>query len=168
MADPQTDSRQDWRLWPIVLCGVMSFAAFASKLPDAVAQVGPALTRPLPAVNGPAGPSPTASLDAASPADTVVDVQIAGNKSLALDKILPNIHTRVGRAFDLEQIEEDVRRLDHTHQFINVRTFWQKVPGGRRVIFEVIERPMLQEVKFVGLQVYPHEDAEKRGRHQGR
>ena len=46
--------------------------------------------------------------------EMVVDVRIAGNKSLPLDKILPHIRTRAGRPFDLELIEEDVRRLDHT------------------------------------------------------
>ncbi len=97
-----------------------------------------------------AGPPPAESLAAASPADKVVDVQIRGNKSLPLDKILPSIRTRPDRPFDLELIEEDVRRLDHTHLFVNVKTYWQQVAGGRIVIFEVLERPLLQEVKFVG------------------
>ena len=87
---------------------------------------------------------------AAAPPDKVVDVKIAGNKSLPLEKILPSIHTRAGRPFNLELIAEDVRRLDHTHQFLNVKTYWQQVPGGRVVIFAVVERPPLQEVKYIG------------------
>ena len=68
----------------------------------------------------------------------VVDVRIAGNKTLPLEKILPHIHTRKGRPFDLEQIQEDVRRLDHTHLFVDVKTYWQQVPGvGRIVIFDL-------------------------------
>ena len=99
---------------------------------------------------GPAGPAPTASLAAASTPDPVVDVQIRGNKSLPLSKILPHIRTRPGRPFDLELIDEDVRRLDRTHLFVNVRTYWQQVPGGRIVIFDVLERPLLQDVLFIG------------------
>ena len=53
----------------------------------------------------------------------VVDVQIRGNKSVPLEQILPQIRTRQGRPFDLELIEEDVRRLDRTHLFVNVRTY---------------------------------------------
>ena len=49
----------------------------------------------------------------------VVDVQIRGNKSVPLEKILPQIRTRKGRPFDLELIEEDVRRLDRTHMFVD-------------------------------------------------
>ena len=99
---------------------------------------------------GPAGPAPTASLAAASTPDLVVDVKISGNKSLPLSKILPHIRTRPGRPFDLELIDEDVRRLDRTHLFVNVRTYWQQVPGGRIVIFDVLERPLLQDVLFIG------------------
>jgi len=99
----------------------------------------------------PAGPPPADSLAAASPADKVVDVKIQGNKSLPLSKILPHIRTRPGRPFDLELIEEDVRRLDRSQMFVNVRTYWQQVAGGRVVIFDLIERPcLLEEPKFVG------------------
>ena len=175
MANLQSDTVHDWRSWRDLLWLLVFFTALTWRLPDAGAQGGPELTAPgppptnsatanpaanpavNPAVNpaanpaaGPAGPSPGNSLAAASPADMVVDVKIAGNKSLPLQKILPSIHTRAGRPFDLQQIAEDVRRLDHTHQFVNVRTYWQKVPGGRIVFFEVIERPLLQEVWFVG------------------
>ena len=96
-----------------------------------------------------AGPSPTRRCRRDT-SEKVVDVQIRGNKSLPLDKILPQIRTRAGRPFDLELIEEDVRRLDHTHMFVNVQTYWQQVPGGRIVIFDVLERPLLQDVLFVG------------------
>jgi outer membrane protein insertion porin family len=102
--------------------------------------------------SGPAlvGPAPAESVAAASPADSVVDVRIRGNKSLPLTRILPHIRTRAGRPFDLELIEEDVRRLDRTHLFVNVRTYWQQVAGGRVVIFDVLERSLLREVLFVG------------------
>ena len=31
-----------------------------------------------------------------------------------------------------------------------MRYYWQQVPGGRIVIFEVVERPLLKAVKFIG------------------
>ncbi len=89
-------------------------------------------------------------LSPSSKPDTVVDVQIHGNKSLPLAKILPHIRTRAGRPFDKEQLEEDVRRLDHTGMFVKIETFWQQVAGGRLVIFNLVERPLLTEVLFVG------------------
>ncbi len=81
-----------------------------------------------------------------------MDVQIRGNKLLPLNKILPQIHTRKGRPFDLELIQEDVKRLDRTHLFVSVRTYYQQVAGGRIVIFDVVERPLLKEIRILGCQ----------------
>jgi outer membrane protein insertion porin family len=80
----------------------------------------------------------------------VLDIRILGNKALPYDKIFRNIRTRVNRPFDLQMIQEDVRRLDNTHMFVDVKTYFQQVDGGRVVFFEVLERPLLKEVLFVG------------------
>lgn len=88
---------------------------------------------------------------AALPAEVLVtEVRIVGNKSLPVEEITPHLRTRAGRPFNLEIIEEDAHRLHQTGKFIDVRTFWQQAPGGRIVIYEVLERPILTEVKFVG------------------
>ncbi len=80
----------------------------------------------------------------------MVDVRILGNKSLPLEKITPFIQTRAGRKFDDDLVKEDVRRLDNSKMFVNVNTYFQRVPSGRIVIYEVLERPILLEVKFAG------------------
>ncbi len=163
MANLQNNAdRAGWRTMcfpcPVKIAGawLTLFLAAHTWMPTEIfGQTGPALSAPaasaepapLPAA---AGPSPTDTLAAASSNDMVVDVKIAGNKSLPISKILPSIQTRAGRPFDKELIEEDVRRLDRTKQFINVKTYLQKVPGGRVVYFEVFERPQLSEVLFVG------------------
>jgi outer membrane protein insertion porin family len=83
-------------------------------------------------------------------APLVTEVRIVGNKALSVEQITSHLRTREGRPFNLETIEEDAHRLHQTGKFINVRTFFQSVPGGRIVIFEVLERPILADVKFVG------------------
>ena len=82
--------------------------------------------------------------------EPVLGVQIEGNRAVKLDKILAQIHTRVGRPYDAETIAEDVARLNKMRMFVSVRPFWQRVPGGRVVIFRLVERPILQEVKIIG------------------
>ncbi len=82
--------------------------------------------------------------------ELVVEVRIVGNRTVPQEKILRHIRTRQGRPLDLEMIGEDVRRLNSTRMFINVKTFTQQVPGGRKVIFEVVERSTLEDVKYVG------------------
>ncbi|HUT88518.1 MAG TPA: POTRA domain-containing protein [Thermoguttaceae bacterium] len=87
----------------------------------------------------------------AAPEPQVVDVRIAGPPRQTPDaEILRQIHTRPGRPYDPEQIEDDVRRLSRTRKFVEVNPRYQDVPGGRIVIFEVLERPVLRHVKYVG------------------
>lgn len=143
-------------LWTLAFVGLL-----ACEAGHALGQMSPnrGVSAPMPGARpdnvdssaGPvAGPTPDRSIEAASSEDKVVDVKVAGNKSVPLEKILPSIRTRAGRPYDAQLIVEDVRRLDHTHLFFRIDTYTQKVPGGRIVYFNVIERPLLQEVKFVG------------------
>ena len=99
------------------------------------------------------GRLPSSQAAAASPPEAkeaVVEVRIEGNRTVPKEKILRHIRTRAGRAFDLETIEEDVRRLNRTRLFVNVETFSQRVPGGRVIVYRVLERPILDEVHYVG------------------
>ncbi len=106
-------------------------------------------TPPGPIVPGMATPRP--SHETASEPQ-VVDVRIEGSRQTPDEEILRQIHTRPGRPYDAEEIEDDVRRLSGTRKFVEVNPRYQDVPGGRIVIFEVIERPVLRYVKFVGNQ----------------
>jgi len=79
----------------------------------------------------------------------VVEVRIVGNETFRKERILPHIRTRSGRPFQISTIEKDVRRLYKTGMFVTVEPFYEDVPGGRVVIFKVIERPTLRDVIFV-------------------
>jgi beta-lactamase regulating signal transducer with metallopeptidase domain len=96
------------------------------------------------------GQTPPGAAPAAAQPEMVVDVKVQGNKTLPLTKILPHIRTRVGRPFDMDLLTEDVRRLDHTHLFVDVKTYTQKAVGGWIVVFDLLERPLVQEVNFIG------------------
>ncbi len=107
---------------------------------------GPVVTKPAASVlSSPAAAAP--SSDTAK--EMVVEVRVIGN-TLPLEKIKPFIRTREGRPFDKDLVAEDVHRLDSSKMFVNIKTYFQIVPGGRIVIFEVLERPILLDVKFVG------------------
>jgi outer membrane protein insertion porin family len=85
--------------------------------------------------------------------EKVVEVRIKrseGNDRIPIEKIARHIHTRAGRPYEPEMIEEDVRRLHRTRMFTDVKASTQQVAGGRVVIFEVHERPVLESVKYVG------------------
>ena len=101
-------------------------------------------------------PQPGGTLRAPPPsqADMVVDVRVVGNQNVPLTKIVPHVRTRSGRPFDQDLLEADVRRLSQTKMFVNVKTFTRRVNGGVIVVFEVLERPTLHYVRFVGNESY--------------
>ena len=81
----------------------------------------------------------------------VKEVRIEGNHQTSSGK-LPKLRTRVGEAFDPHIVQEDVRALAQSHNFLDVRSQYQAVPGGMAVIFQVVERPIMEHVDFVGNQ----------------
>ena len=110
------------------------------------------LTAPGPGAGMPmAGPPPPAAAARGMPVEEmVVQVRVEGNRTITLDKILQKIRTRAGRPYLEEQVQQDVRDLYKLGVFAGVRTFNQRVQGGVVVIFQVAERPLLQEVIIVG------------------
>jgi hypothetical protein len=84
------------------------------------------------------------------PQTPIVELRIRGNNLVPVEKIIPQIHSRTGRPFEPHMIDEDVRRLYQTRKFVQVSTIVENVPGGKRVTFEILEKPIFQYVKYVG------------------
>ena len=82
--------------------------------------------------------------------EQVVEVRVLGHHQIPIKKILPLIKTRANRTFNPRSIEEDVHRLNGSGLFISVKPRYERVAGGRVVVFEVVERPTLGYVKYVG------------------
>ncbi|MFM8733930.1 MAG: POTRA domain-containing protein [Pirellulales bacterium] len=99
---------------------------------------------PLPPVEG-------ASAATTKPSDVIVEVRIEGNHATDVSK-LPKLVTRAGQIFDAQAIEEDVRTLHRSRKFVDVHPKYVRVAEGVVVIFQVVERPMLRYVKYVGNQ----------------
>ena len=114
----------------------------------------------------PAGPTPlppVAAATAAAPqADLIVEVRIEGNEATEVSK-LPKLVTRAGQAFDPRSVEEDVRTLHKSRKFVDVHPKYVRVADGVVVIFQVVERPMLRYVKYVGNQRITTRTLRKKG-----
>ena len=107
----------------------------------------------------PAGVVPPAGAAAAAAAavdetNRIVEVRIEGNHATEVSK-LPKLVTRAGQIFDAQAIEEDVRTLHRCRKFVDVQPKFVRVKEGVVVIFQVVERPMLRHVKYVGNQRVP-------------
>ncbi len=99
---------------------------------------------PGPAMSPLGPPQPGGTPPATPPEEIVVQVRVEGNRTVGLEKIIPRIRTRVGRAYDEWQVQEDVRDLYKMGVFAYVHSLRQPVQGGVVVIFQVAERPLLQ------------------------
>lgn len=85
------------------------------------------------------------------PAEPVVaDVEIVGNSTIAAERILSQIKTNAGRPYKHSILKEDVRRLFATHWFYDVEAKERSTPQGVVVTLHVVERPIIQEIQFVG------------------
>ncbi len=120
--------------------------ALAACLAVAPAAAQPA-AEPLPPVAAGAEPGPVAA--ATNPADVIVEVRIEGNHATDVSK-LPKLVTRAGQVFDAQAIEDDVRTLHRSRKFVDVHPKYVRVTEGIVVVFQVVERPMLRYVKYVG------------------
>ncbi len=98
----------------------------------------------------PPGVLPEAQVEVEDPQKLVSEIRVEGNQRKSLDQIRKRIGLRAGRKFNLSQVENDVRRLLATRWFIEVKPLYQTTPQGVVVIYRVVERPTLEEVKFVG------------------
>jgi len=109
-------------------------------------------------------PIPTAAAQpaAADAANRIVEVRIEGNHATDVSK-LPKLVTRAGQIFDPQAIEDDVRSLHRSRKFVDVHPKYVRVTEGVVVIFQVVERPMLRYVKYVGNERMPTRTLKKKG-----
>jgi outer membrane protein insertion porin family len=120
-------------LWALVACCPGGGAAVAQP------PAAPEAVKPLP------------SAEPAPPTERIVEVRIEGNQATEASK-LPQLVTRAGQTFDPQAIEDDVRTLHRTRKFVDVHPKYVRAPDGVVVIFQVVERPLVRHVRFVGNQ----------------
>ncbi len=95
-------------------------------------------------------PSPEAPPLVSAPHEHVVEIRVVGNSAISREKVLANIGTRVGHPFDQTTYERDIRKLSTKNWFVHVKPRTERVAGGIVITLEVVERPILQYVRYVG------------------
>ncbi len=80
----------------------------------------------------------------------VADVQIRGLYMTPRHEAERFIYTRKDREFDPTRLQSDVRNLVGSNLFADVKTFTTVTPQGIIVVFEVLERPRVRYVRFLG------------------
>lgn len=95
----------------------------------------------------PSGDSAAASRQIRGP---ILDVRVVGNKAIREAEIRRHIKSHKDRPYDAQLVQEDLRRLFATRKFQNVRVQRKIVPQGVYLTFEVLERPTVREILFIG------------------
>ncbi|MFC1594056.1 outer membrane protein assembly factor BamA [Candidatus Omnitrophota bacterium] len=79
---------------------------------------------------------------------TALDVQ--GNRTISVETIIAQIKTRVGQVYSQNVISEDLKRLYNMGYFDDVSVDREDHKEGFRVMFIVIEKPIIDDVIFTG------------------
>src|SRR5260370_16027361 len=86
------------------------------------------------------------------PGETLVaDIVFEGLKVVRRGQ-LPKLGARPGEPYDPQVVEEDVKKLMKSRKFIDVSPKIQNTPQGVLVIYQVVERHIIQYIKMVGNQ----------------
>ncbi|HYP00938.1 MAG TPA: POTRA domain-containing protein [Pyrinomonadaceae bacterium] len=97
------------------------------------------------------------------PKQLVEVVEVQGNRRLSDKDILAYLKTRPGEPFSERRIQRDLQMIIKSGVFDKTLTrviTQQGARGGVEVIFEVLELPLILEVKFKGLEIAGIEESE--------
>ena len=86
----------------------------------------------------------------APPPIVIKDLVVQGNRRVQEAVILGRVQSKPGSAFSPSQVSEDVRNVFALGFFDDVRTRVEDFEGGVKLTFEVVERPFVRDVEFVG------------------
>jgi outer membrane protein insertion porin family len=138
-----------WLLRLATVCLLVCAALWSARAHAQVAanaSVPPAAPPP----SGSLAPLPPAAPPPANPQLRVLDIRIEGNHKHSREQVLNNMATRIDRPFDQAAFEKDIRKLTSRNWFVHVVPKKEYVPGGVVITLVVVERPVLEYVRFFG------------------
>jgi outer membrane protein insertion porin family len=111
----------------------------AAETPETPEPAPPTPTLPAPGTSAPSAPVPQ-----------VRDIVVEGNKRVEARVVLNRIQTKIGDSFSPGAVREDVRAIFASGLFDDVQVRTEEFEGGVRLIFVIVERPLLRELSFEG------------------
>ncbi|RPJ10912.1 MAG: hypothetical protein EHM36_02525, partial [Deltaproteobacteria bacterium] len=94
--------------------------------------------------------------------EVVKKITILGNAKIEEGVIRGAVKTREGGPFSTEQVREDLRSIFGLGYFSDVQVDIKPISGGREVIFVVVEKPSIKEVRITGNQKVKTEDIKEK------
>lgn len=112
----------------------------------------PTLTPPGPFVPQPGTPPPSL------PPQKVAEVVVRGNDKVPTDQILAVVTTKAPDPLNEERLRNDVQAILNLGIFQDALVRLEQVPDGVRVVFVVVENPVIEKIDVKGNTVIPTED----------
>ncbi len=81
-----------------------------------------------------------------------IEIEFAGATSVDRSLILSNMRTTVGQPYSAAAIQEDVRNLYATGQFVNLRIFDEPLGDGVKVVVIVQPKPIVKQIVISGTE----------------
>jgi outer membrane protein insertion porin family len=106
---------------------------------------------PTPPPTTPAQPPPSGEPEQATP--RIVNIEVEGNNNVPTDEVLQVVSTRIGDPLLEPRLKRDAQAIFDLGYFTDVRLDYRMAPGGLRLVFRVLENPMVNEVKVTGTNV---------------
>jgi len=88
-------------------------------------------------------------------APRIVNIEIEGNEHIPTDEILQVVSTRIGDPLLEPRIRRDMQAIFDLGYFTDVRLDTRPAPGGLRLVFRVLENPVVNEITITGNEVVP-------------
>lgn len=85
---------------------------------------------------------------------TVTGIQVAGVPAEMEDALLVHPATKVGDKVTADGIAADIAALGNTGVFARVTPVFTAVPEGVRLTYEVVQNPIVQQVRFEGVTAF--------------
>lgn len=144
-------------------------AAPATPAAPAAAPSPAPATSPAPGPEAPATPAPPAApaeqptrpdqprtdAPAADEANQtrIVNIEVEGNTHVPTDEILQVVSTRIGDPLLEPRLKRDAQAIFDLGYFTDVRLDYRLAPGGVRLVFRVLENPLVSEIRVSGTDV---------------
>jgi len=96
----------------------------------------------------------TVPLSAQSQDQVIKAIEIKGNDNLMSNEIISVIETEVGDRFNSDQVRDDMQTIYDLGYFQDITVNFQNFEGGLKVIFNVVENPIIEGINIEGIEVY--------------
>ena len=91
----------------------------------------------------------------------IAEIRVEGNKLVPTDEILAMIKSKPGEPVDEKQMRADVRAIYSSRRFFSVTPHLVRTDKGVNLLFQVVERPLIERVEFRGADQITAEELEK-------